>query len=58
MATIRHKTVVGVDKGKLPVKYFTATNPLFVSVKFFCDHKSVAKMRNPATLSLGRYYQM
>ena len=32
------KSVVGVNKGMLPVKYVAPKNPLFVSVKFHCDH--------------------
>ena len=39
------KTVVGASKGMLPVKYFCSTKPLFVSVEFHGDNKTVTKLR-------------
>ena len=38
------KAVVGVSKGMLPVKY-VPIKPLFVSVEFHRDHKTVTKVR-------------
>ena len=43
-----------ISKGMLPVKYFTPTKPLFVSVKFHGDHETATMMRqNLAALSFG-----
>ena len=35
------KTVVGVRKGMIPVRYLCSMKPLFVSVEFTGDHKTV-----------------
>ena len=39
------KTVVGVSKGMLPVKYFHLQQPLFVSMECHADHETVTEMR-------------
>ena len=38
-------TVVGVNKGMLPVKYFHSNKASFLSVKFHGDDKTVTKLR-------------
>ena len=37
------RTVVGVSRGMIPVKYAPA-KPLFVSVEFHVDHKTVTPL--------------
>ena len=45
------KTVVGVSKGMLPVKYLRSNKASFVSVEFHGDHKTHIVVVNQATLS-------
>ena len=45
MITTCLKTVVGVNKGMLPVIHFCSNKASFVSVEFHGDHKNVMKLR-------------
>ena len=52
------KLWLGASNAMLPVKYFTPTKPVFMSVEFHGDHKTVTKLRCIWSLSVFGIFTM